>query len=154
MPPFPRGEIASSEVLTFEIASETGIYSEGVLTAAGAGAAAIVGAALSSTDLDSAGAAAWSATAAALAQAAMTAAGTAASTFPASSLVQGDLVCEGAAQTDFDGVVFMARIPLGDDPMARAGEQRDMTRPAESRAMEEPGNTQLARPAEHPGMTK
>lgn len=154
MPPFPRGEIASSEVLTFEIASETGIYSEGVLIAAGTGATSLVGAALTSTDLSAAGAAAWSAAAAALAQAAMTAAGTTASTFPASSLVQGDLVCAGAAQADFDGVVFMAIIPLGDASMTRAGEQRDMTRPAEGRAMEEPGDTQLARPAENRGMTK
>lgn len=151
---FPRGEIASSEVLTFEIASETGIYSEGVLAAPGAGATGFVGAALASTDLAAAGAAAWAAAAAALAQAAMSSSGASGVTFPANALVQGELNSAGDGQTDFDGVVFMARLPLGDDPMERNAEQRDMTRPSEGRAMAEPGSSQLVRPSEHRGMTK
>lgn len=152
--PFPRGEIASGEVLAFEIASEDGIYSDGDLSSAGVGALTPVGAALSQCDLASAGVAAVLATGAALAQAALAADGLSATALVASALVQGDMASASDSAADFDGVTFMARLELGDDPMERAAERRDMARVGEVRAMQTPGNAGITRPGEQRGMTK
>lgn len=151
---FPRGEIASSEVLTFEIASEKGIYSDGDLNAAGAASTVLVGAALSQSDLASAGVATVLATGAALAQAALSADGVSTTAFPASALIQGAVVSTGQGAAVFAGVTFMANLVLGDDPMERIAEQRDMSRPAEGRAMEAEGQAGITRPGETRGMTK
>lgn len=151
---FPRAEIGSAEVLTFEVASERGIYSDGVLSSTGTGAAACVGAPIAGTVLSTAGAAACLATGAALAQAALSAAGAAVATFPGSSLVQGAMTSTGQAIAGFTGLTYYTRLPLGDDPMTRLGEQRDMARPAEGRAMTDGVYDPLQRPGEHRGMTK
>lgn len=152
--PFPRGEIASGEVLTFEIARETGIYSDGDLSSAGVGALTPVGAALSQADMASAGVAAVLATGAALAQAALAADGLSTAAFPASALIQGDFTAAGQGAAAFSGLTFMARLDLGDDPMTRVAEQRDMSRPAESRGMEGQSGVDITRPGEQRGMTK
>jgi hypothetical protein len=151
---FPRGEIASSEVLTFEIAGEAGIYSDGDMNAAGASSTALLGAALTQAALASAGVATVLATGAALAQAALSADGVSTAAFLASALIQGDLVAAGQGAAAFSGVTFMANLVLGDDPMQRISEQRDMSRPAEGRAMEDESQVGITRPSETRGMTK
>lgn len=151
---FPRAEIAAGEVLTFEIASERGLVSQGDLNSAGAASASITAGALSSSLLVSAGIAVFTPAASALIAAELAAAGQATSTFPASSLVQGDLSSAGSNDTAFGGITFMSTLPLGDDYMNRTPEQRDMARPAEGRAMADAPDMPLARPAENRGMTK
>lgn len=151
---FPRAEIAAAEVLTFEISSERGIYSDGDLSSAGACAMASAGAALAGASLSSAGAALLSVVGAALAQADVTAIGIAAAAFPGSSLVQGSLASAGTAGAALEGVTFMPIMPLGDDPMNKGAEQRAMARPGEGRAMQTTVADGIERPAEQRGMTK
>lgn len=116
---FPRAEIGSSEVLTFEITNEDGLYSDGAFSMAGAGAFNAVGQQLNPADF-----------------------------------VQGVLTAAGQGAMDFEGITFYGTLPMGDDPMKRNAEQRDMNRPAEGRAMEDPASTELVRPTENRGMTK
>lgn len=151
---FPRAEIAAAEVLTFEIASERGIYSDGDLASTGAGSAAMVGWALASAALSSTGVAAFSAAGASLSHAALTAAGAATASFPGSALMQGSLASAGTAGVTLEGVTFMPIMPLGDDPMNKGAEQRTMARPGEGRAMQTTVADGIERPAEQRGMTK
>lgn len=116
---FPRAEIGSSEVLTFEIINEAGLTSAGAFAMAGAGAFNAVGEQLNPADF-----------------------------------AQGVLSAAGQGDMQFTGITFYGTLPMGDDPMTRTTEQRDMARPSEGRAMEPINTDALSRPGENRGMTK
>jgi len=116
---FPRAEIGSSEVLTFEITNEAGLSSEGAFAMTGAGAFNAAGEQLNPVDF-----------------------------------AQGTLMAAGQGGMQFAGITFYATLNLGDDPMERTAEQRDMARPSEGRAMDNMTTDALSRPGENRGMTK
>lgn len=132
---FPRGEISSAELGTFEIASENGIYSEGDLNSAGVASTALVGAPFANGVLASAGIATL--------------------TLPADSptLREGALAIAGISTATLEGVAFQPGLLLGADPMYRGTEQRDMTRPAEYLQMAVPVSLEIERDEEQRGIT-
>ncbi len=152
---FPnRAEIASAEVLMFEIASERGIVNEGVLSAAGVGSCIWLGGAHAAGVLAAAGTSAAAFGGQGAAYANVDAAGGSAATFGGAAAIQASLSASGAARAFIEGVTFMPGLQLGDDPMTRGLEQRSMARTAEDRAMATTVDDELDRPAENRGMTK